>query len=61
MNLSSAHIYMFFFLGAQCVFGLLIPRQCFQVNFILIEIFPGLDPQVLKFTNHFCLVVNRFD
>ena len=32
-----------------------------QVNFILIETFFGLDPRVLKFTNHFCLVVNRFN
>ena len=32
-----------------------------QVNFILIETFSGLDPRVLKFTNHFCLVVNRFN
>ena len=28
----------------------------FQVNFIVIETFSGLDPQVLKFTNHFYLV-----
>ena len=27
-----------------------------QVNFILIRTFSGLDPQVLKFTNHFGLV-----
>ena len=32
-----------------------------QVNFILIETFSGLDPRVLKFTNNFCLVVNRFN
>ena len=25
-----------------------------QVNFILIETISGLDPRVLKFTNHFC-------
>ena len=30
-----------------------------QVNFILIGTFFGLDPRVLKFTNHFCLIVNR--
>ena len=30
-----------------------------QVNFILIMTFFSLDPQVLKFSNHFCLVVNR--
>ena len=32
-----------------------------QVNFLLIETFSGLDLQVLKFTNQFCLIVNRFD
>ena len=32
-----------------------------QINFILIVTFSGLDPQVLKFTNNFCLVANRFD
>ena len=32
-----------------------------QVNFLLIVTFFGLDLQVLKFTNHFCLIVNRFD
>ena len=32
-----------------------------QINFILIVTFSGLDPQVLKFTNHSCLIVNRFD
>ena len=30
-----------------------------QVNFILIETFSGLDPRVLKFTNHFYLVVTE--
>ena len=33
----------------------------FQVNFLLIETFSGLNLRVLKFTNQFCLVVNRFD
>ena len=32
-----------------------------QVNFLLIETFSGLNLRVLKFTNQFCLVVNRFD
>ena len=32
-----------------------------QVNFILIGTFFDLDPQILKFTNHFYLVVNIFD
>ena len=32
-----------------------------QVNFLLIVTLFGLDLQVLKFTNHFCLIVNRFD
>ena len=32
-----------------------------QVNFILIGTFSSLNSRVLKFTNHFCLVVNRFD
>ena len=32
-----------------------------KVNFLLIETFSGLNLQVLKFTNQFCLVVNRFD
>ena len=32
-----------------------------QVNFILIGTFLGLDLHVLKFTNQFCLVMNRFD
>ena len=32
-----------------------------QVNFILIGKFSGLDLQVLKFTNHSYLIVNRFD
>ena len=36
-------------------------RKYPQVNFILIGNFSGLDPRVLKFTNHFCLVMNRFD
>ena len=30
-----------------------------QVNILLIETFSGLDFWVLKFTNKFCLVVNR--
>ena len=30
-----------------------------QVNFILIGTLSGLDSRVLKFTNYFCLVVNR--
>ena len=30
-----------------------------QVNFIFIGIFSSLDLRVLKFANHFCLVVNR--
>ena len=30
-----------------------------QVNFILIRTFSSLDSRVLKFTNYFCLVVNR--
>ena len=29
----------------------------FQVNFLLIGTFSGLDLQVLKFTNQFCLIV----
>ena len=32
-----------------------------QVNFLLIETFSSLDLWVLKFTNQFYLVVNRFD
>ena len=32
-----------------------------QFNFILIETISSLDPRVLKFTNHFCLIVNRFN
>ena len=32
-----------------------------QVNFLLIGTLFGLDLRVLKFTNQFCLVVNRFD
>ena len=32
-----------------------------RVNFTLIGTFFGLDPLVLKFTIHFCLVVNKFD
>ena len=32
-----------------------------QVNFILSGTSSSLNPRVLKFTNHFCLVVNRFD
>ena len=32
-----------------------------QVNFILIRTFSGLDLQILKFTNHFFFVVNRFN
>ena len=32
-----------------------------QVNFILIGTFFDLDPRILKFTNHFYLVVNIFD
>ena len=42
-----------------------LKRQFFtkhsKVNFNLIGNFFGLDPRVLKFTNHFCLVVNRFN
>ena len=30
-----------------------------QVNILLIEIFSSLDLWVLKFTNQFCLVMNR--
>jgi len=32
-----------------------------QDNFLLIKTFSGLDLWFLKFTNQFCLVVNRFD
>ena len=32
-----------------------------QVNFILIGTFSSLDPRILKFTNHFCSVMNRFN
>ena len=32
-----------------------------QVKFILIGTFFGLDLRVLKFINHSCLIVNRFD
>ena len=32
-----------------------------QVNFLLIETFSSLDLRVLKFTNQFGLIVNKFD